>query len=91
MNYQFIPVIFMLLVLAISPSSLAFSSTSSNSAGDKNDFLNIREATIGADPDEMSAFLETHEQKPFDLYCIDNCNCNHGPYKERRLVMLYWH
>ena len=64
MNYQFIPVIFMLLVLAISPSSLAFSSTSSNSAGDKNDFLNIREATIGADSDEMSAFLEIHGHIP---------------------------
>jgi len=63
-NYQFIPVIFMLLVLAISPSSLAFSSTSSNSAGYKNDFLNIREATIGADSDEMSAFLETHGHIP---------------------------
>ena len=54
----------MLLVLAISPSSLAFSSTSSNSAGYKNDFLNIREATIGADSDEMSAFLETHGHIP---------------------------
>ena len=54
----------MLLVLAISPSSLAFSSTSSNSAGDKNDFLNIRETTIDANPDEMSAFLETHGHIP---------------------------
>jgi hypothetical protein len=63
-NYQFIPVIFMLLVLAISPSSLAFSSTSSNSAGDNDDFLNIREATIGADSGEMSAFLETHGHIP---------------------------
>ena len=64
MNSQFIPVIFMLLVLAISPSSLAFSSTSSNSAGDNDDFLNIREATIGADSGEMSAFLETHGHIP---------------------------
>ena len=60
MNYQIFPVIFMLLVLAISPSSLAFASTSSGSDGDNDDFLNIREATIDADPDEMSAFLETH-------------------------------
>ncbi len=63
-NYQFFPVIFMLLVLAISPSSLAFASTSSDSDGDSDDFLNIREATIGADPDEMSAFLETHGHIP---------------------------
>ena len=54
----------MLLVLAISPSSLAFSSTSSNTAGDNDDFLNIREATIGADSGEMSAFLETHGHIP---------------------------
>ena len=64
MNYQFIPVIFMLLVLAISPSSLAFASTSSDSAGDNDDFLNIREATIDADSDEMSAFLEIHGHIP---------------------------
>ena len=64
MNYQFFPVIFMLLVFAISPSSLAFASTSSDSGGDNDDFLNIREATIGADPDEMSAFLETHGHIP---------------------------
>ena len=57
-------VIFMLLVLAISPSSLAFASTSSDSDGDNDDFLNIREATINADPDEMSAFLETHGHIP---------------------------
>ena len=63
-NYQIFPVIFLLLVLAISPSSLAFSSTSSNSAGDNDDFLNIREATIGADSGEMSAFLETHGHIP---------------------------
>ena len=50
----------MLLVLAISPSSLAFASTSSGSDGDNDDFLNIREATIDADPDKMSASLETH-------------------------------
>ena len=54
----------MLLVLAISPSSLAFASTSSDSGGDNDDFLNIREATIDAAPDEMSAFLETHGHIP---------------------------
>ena len=54
----------MLLVLAISPSSLAFATTSSDSDGDNDDFLNIREATIDADPDEMSAFLETHGHIP---------------------------
>jgi hypothetical protein len=54
----------MLLLLAISPSSLAFASMSSDSAGDNDDFLNIREATIGADSDEMSAFLETHGHIP---------------------------
>ena len=56
----------MLLVLVISPVSLAFASTStsSNSDGDNGDFLNIREATIDADSDEMSAFLETHGHIP---------------------------
>ena len=54
----------MLLVLAISPSSLAFATTSSDSDGDNDDFLNIREATIGADSGEMSAFLETHGHIP---------------------------
>ena len=64
MNYQFFTVISMLLVLVISPLSLAFASTSSNSDGDNDDFLNIREATIDADSDEMSAFLETHGHIP---------------------------
>jgi hypothetical protein len=64
MNYRFFTVIFMLLVLAISPSSLAFASTSSDSDGGNDDFLNIREATIDADSDEMSAFLETHGHIP---------------------------
>ena len=66
MNYQFFTVISMLLVLMISPLSLAFASTStsSNSDGDNDDFLNIREATIDADSDEMSAFLETHGHIP---------------------------
>jgi len=54
----------MLLVLAISPSSLAFASTSSDSDRDGDDFLNIRETTIDANPDEMSAFLETHGHIP---------------------------
>ena len=64
MNYQFFTVIFMLFVLVISPSSLALASTSSDSDGDNDDFLNIREATIDADTDEISAFLETHGHIP---------------------------
>jgi hypothetical protein len=64
MNYQFFTVIFMLLVLAISPSNLAFASTSSDSDGGNDEFLNISEATIDADSDEMSAFLETHGHIP---------------------------
>jgi hypothetical protein len=63
-NYQFFSVIFMLLALAISPSSLAFATASSDSDGDNDDFLNIRQATIDADPDEMSAFLETQGHIP---------------------------
>jgi hypothetical protein len=57
----------MLLVLVISPLSLAYASTSatSNSEGDDDDdFLTIREATIDADSNEMSAFLETHGHIP---------------------------
>ena len=54
----------MLLVLVISPSSLAFASMSSDSDGDIDDFLNIREATIDADTDEMSTILETHGHIP---------------------------
>jgi hypothetical protein len=56
MKYQEILSIFILLVLVTSPMSLAFASTSN---GD-DDYLDIREATIDADSDEMQAFLETH-------------------------------
>jgi hypothetical protein len=45
-----------------SPLGLAFASTESND----EDFLNIREATIDANSDEMSAFLETHGHIPTD-------------------------
>jgi hypothetical protein len=37
---------------------------SSDSDGDIDDFLNIREATIDADTDEMSTILETHGHIP---------------------------
>lgn len=50
----------MLLLLVASPLSLAFASTETSN----EDFLNIREATIDADSDEMSAFLETHGHIP---------------------------
>ncbi len=63
MNNQFFVVISMLLVMVISPVSAAFASTSSSSSSDE-DFLNIREATIDADSDEMSAFLQTHGHIP---------------------------
>jgi hypothetical protein len=43
-----------------SPLALVFASTESE------DFLNIREATIDANSDEMSAFLETHGHIPTD-------------------------
>jgi hypothetical protein len=66
MNNQFFVVISLLLVMVISPASLAFASTSSSSTDDGEDFLNIREATIDADSDEMSAFLETHGHIPTD-------------------------
>ncbi|NOJ32863.1 MAG: hypothetical protein DA329_12070 [Candidatus Nitrosocosmicus sp.] len=62
MNNQFYIVISLLLVTVISPASIAFASTSS----DDEDFLNIREATIDADSDEMSAFLQTHGHIPTD-------------------------
>ncbi|MDN5847740.1 MAG: hypothetical protein L0H53_15860 [Candidatus Nitrosocosmicus sp.] len=52
-----------LLILVGSPISMAFASTSSSSSGN-DDFLEIREATIDADSDEMSAFLETHGHIP---------------------------
>jgi azurin len=65
MNNQLFAVASMLLVLVMSPLSLAFASTSSNSEGENNDdFLNIREATIDANSDEMSAFLKTHGHIP---------------------------
>ena len=64
MNSQFIPIIIVLLVLVISPSTLAFASTSSDSDGDNDDYLKIRQATIDANSDEMSAFLETHGHIP---------------------------
>ncbi len=65
MNNQLIAVVSMLLILVLSPLSLAFASISSNSeGGDNDDFLNIREATIDANSDEMSAFLETHGHIP---------------------------
>jgi hypothetical protein len=60
MNNQFYIVISILLVTVISPASIAFASTSS----DDEDFLNIREAIIDADSDEMSAFLQTHGHIP---------------------------
>ena len=62
MNNRFFVVISMLLVMVISPATLAFASTSSSSTDE--DFLNIREATIDANSDEMSAFLETHGHIP---------------------------
>ena len=49
-----------LLILVVSPFSLAFASTESSD----EDFLNIREATIDAGSDEMSAFLKTHGHIP---------------------------
>ena len=60
MNNQFYIAISILLVTVISPASIAFASTSS----DDEDFLNIREAIIDADSDEMSAFLQTHGHIP---------------------------
>jgi len=57
-NQTFIS-ISMLLILAVSPLTMAFASTSSD-----DDFLDIREATIDATSEEMSAFLETHGHIP---------------------------
>ena len=59
MQNQIVISIFLLLVLVASPLSLAFASTESN-----DDYLNIREATIDANSDEMNAFLETHGHIP---------------------------
>jgi hypothetical protein len=60
MQNQIVISISMLLLLGASPLSMAFASTETNN----EDFLNIREATIDADSDEMSAFLETHGHIP---------------------------
>jgi hypothetical protein len=60
MQNQIVISIFLLLVLVASPLSLAFASTESND----EEYLNIREATIDADSDEMNAFLETHGHIP---------------------------
>jgi hypothetical protein len=60
MQNQFVISISMLLLLGASPLSMAFASTETSN----EDFLNIREATIDADSDEMSAFLETHGPIP---------------------------
>lgn len=50
----------LLLILVASPLSLAFASTESSD----EEFLNIREATIDAGSEEMSAFLKTHGHIP---------------------------
>lgn len=63
MRNQIVYSLSLLLILVASPLGLAFASTESN---DDEDFLNIREATIDADSDEMSAFLETHGHIPTD-------------------------
>lgn len=60
MKNQIIISISMLLILMISPLTMAFASTSS----DDDDFLNIREANIDANSEEMNAFLETHGHIP---------------------------
>ncbi len=58
MKNQEILSIFVLLVLVTTPMSLAFASTSNGD--DDGDYLDIREAIIDADSEEMQAFLETH-------------------------------
>ncbi len=60
MNIQIVISISMLLLLGASPLSMAFASIETSD----EDFLNNREATIDADSDEMSAFLETHGHIP---------------------------
>jgi hypothetical protein len=57
-NQAVLSSISLLLILVASPLTLAYASTESD------DFLNIREATIDANSDEMSAFLETHGHIP---------------------------
>ena len=49
----------LLLILMASPFALAFASTETD-----DDFLNIREAVVDADSDEMSVFLKTHGHIP---------------------------
>ncbi len=68
MNSQILTTISMLLVLMLSPLGLAFASTSTSSNSDNDDeaYLDIREATIDASSNEMSAFLETHGHIPTD-------------------------
>ena len=63
MRNQIVYSLSLLLILVASPLGLAFASTESN---DDEDFLNIREATVDANSDEMSAFLETHGHIPTD-------------------------
>lgn len=60
MKNQIVISISMLMILMISPLTMAFASTSSSD----DDFLNIREATINANSEEMDAFLETHGHIP---------------------------
>ena len=58
-NQTVLSAISLLLILVASPLTLAFASTETD-----DDFLNIREATIDSDSDEMSAFLKTHGHIP---------------------------
>lgn len=58
-NQTVLSSILLLLILMASPFALAFASTETD-----DDFLNIREATVDADSDEMSAFLKTHGHIP---------------------------
>jgi len=58
-NQTVLSSISLLLILMASPFALAFASTETD-----DDFLNIREATVDADSDEMSAFLKTHGHIP---------------------------
>ena len=62
MRNQIVYSLSLLLILVASPLGLAFASTESND----EDFLNIRDATIDSDSDEMNAFLETHGHIPTD-------------------------
>lgn len=60
MRNQIVYSLSLLLILVASPLGLAFASTESNN----EDFLNIREATIDANSEEMSASLETDGNIP---------------------------